>query len=143
MRVGIVGSRSYGACNCQVREGAAVHPEDCPLLRGYLTMLGIVTRLTKREDFEGVVTGGAPGADTLAEQACGVLGVPCEVLRPKKGPEPFAVRAKARNTRIVEKVDMLIALYAPGPRSPGTTDTVTKARQKGIPVHVWHEGKWS
>jgi hypothetical protein len=105
-------------------------------------MRAIVTRWMQKPDFEGVVSGGAPGADSLAKEVCDELGVRCLEYKPKRGPEPFWVRAKARNTKIVDKVAALVALYGSGPKSPGTFDTETKARQKGIPVFVWHDGRW-
>ena len=46
---------------------------------------------------------------------------------------------------------MLIAVYAPGKRTPGTTHSIKAALQAGKVVHVWHpsggwvkygEGRW-
>lgn len=51
--------------------------------------------------------------------------------------------AHERNTRVVRDADRLIALFAPGPRSPGTSDAVKQAQRMGIPVDVYHEGRWT
>jgi hypothetical protein len=58
-------------------------------------------------------------------------------------PENGSARAKfARNSKVVRHVSEVIALFADGPRSPGTTDTLTKARRDGLTVWVHHEGEW-
>jgi hypothetical protein len=48
-----------------------------------------------------------------------------------------------RNGKMIADADMLIALFAPGPRTPGTSDAVRQAKAKGIPVHIYHEGTWT
>jgi hypothetical protein len=50
--------------------------------------------------------------------------------------------AHERNGRVIRDADRLIAIYAPGPKSPGTTDCVDQAIAKGIPVDIYHEGHW-
>ena len=50
--------------------------------------------------------------------------------------------AHERNGRVIQDADLLVAFYAPGPKSSGTTDAIKQARQRGIPVHVYHEGRW-
>lgn len=153
MWVAIVGSRSLGECRCDAKqkhwpptEDEKAHQEECLKVEHWLLVLKVVTRLvTQHGEDLSIVSGGARGADTLAMDAAEMLGIPKsrrKEITPRPGPESFAFRAKARNTKIVEKADMVIALFGPGRRSPGTTDTVTKAKAKGIPVHVWHEGQW-
>ena len=147
MWVAIVGSRSFGLCTCPPVENAeTIHPESCAMLRGWLLVLGILTRLTAREGFEGIVSGGAEGADTMAADAAKMFEIKCVVYRPDRTKEPFWVRAKKRNAKIVKKLGTdgwVVALFAPGPRSPGTTDTIEKARAAGLQTHIYHEGKWT
>jgi hypothetical protein len=152
--VAIVGSRSIGECDCDAKEKhwpptpeEKAHQEECPKVVHWLLMLSIVTRLAGQHgDDLHLVSGAAKGADTLAMGAAEVLGIPKKRLKEipvPNGPAPFRDRALGRNTKIVAKADMVIAVFGPGPRSPGTSDTIRKALEKGIPVHVWHEGQWS
>jgi hypothetical protein len=140
--VGIVGSREIGTvCNCPPDRKDLPHWEDCRLVTDWLLMLKTVTRVSKNYN-AGVVSGGAPGADTLAVDAAKMLGVPFKEYPVRSGPGSFASRAFARNSLIVAKSSRLIAFFAPGLLSRGTVDTVTKAVAKGIPVHCLHEGHW-
>lgn len=148
MFVGVVGSRRLGGC--PERHGLSfpptpeelAHSKICPRLMAMALMRKVVARAASLPEFEGVVSGGASGADSLAREACGTT-IPFKEILPAPGPAPFWQRAKERNQRIVDKVGMLIAIYASGPLSPGTSDTVARARAKGIPVHVFHDGRWS
>ena len=107
-----------------------------------------------------VFSGGARGVDTLVREACVELdfhvcaGVPFD--EPIDGDhfvEYLAIwrafgkldrgAGYKRNRRIVSEVDMVVALFAPGPRSPGTSHTVQLAVEKGVPVHIFHEGVWT
>lgn len=143
-----------GECRCDAQEkhwpptaDEKAHQEECLKVQHWLLMLKVVTRLaTEHGEALTIVSGGAKGADTLAMDAAEMLGIPKkrrkEIPVPS-GNAPFRDRALGRNTKIVENADMVIALFGPGRRSPGTSDTVRKALTKGIPVHVWHEGRWS
>lgn len=156
MWVGIVGSRSLGECSCDAKAKSwppkpdeIAHQEECLKIEHWLLVLKVVTRLvTEHGDQLHIVSGAAQGADTLAMMAAKMLGMPESRLKEIPVPsaprsQSFAQRAKGRNTKIVDKADLLIALFGPGARSRGTTDTVTKALSKGIPVHVWHAGRWT
>ena len=165
MWFGLVGSRNLGECSCDTRQSSwpptadeLAHREDCRKVAHWLLCLKVVTRLVmqhpeltqpimpKEKPEWGLVSGGARGADTLLMDAAKMQGVPAgrlKVIRPKTGNRPFAERAKERNTKVVEISDELIALFGPGPRSPGTSDTVSKALAKKIPTHVWHDGRWT
>ena len=120
MRVGIVGSRKYQPVELMGR---------------------ILDRLLD-EYGEGlvIVSGGEPsGVDALAASMAQNRGISVVEHLPLKKERKYYF---ARNTLIVKGSQMLIALYADGPLSPGTTDTVMKA-QGQIPVYVHHEGVWT
>jgi molybdopterin-biosynthesis enzyme MoeA-like protein len=87
-----------------------------------------------------VVSGGEPtGVDKTARVVAESLGIEVvEHLPKRKERKEFF----ARNTLIANDCDELWALFAPGPRSPGTSDTLAKARRRGIPTFVHHEGRW-
>ena len=48
----------------------------------------------------------------------------------------------ARNARMVAEADELVAIFAPGPRSPGTAHALSCAVGRGIPTHVYENGEW-
>jgi hypothetical protein len=61
-------------------------------------------------------------------------------------PSTKAQRAEAaneRNGRVVQDADCLIAFFAPGPKSNGTSNAIRQAKRRGIVVYVYHEGHWS
>lgn len=141
LTVGIVGSRTFS-------DRDLVHQS--------------VERLIDRYDWVWVCSGASPGggADILAREVCRELGAHMCPEPPAGGVlgcymsggfhfyehVPKARNRSAyleRNSLIAHDANMLIAFYADGPRSPGTTDTVTKALRKPIPVHIYHEGHWT
>jgi hypothetical protein len=63
-------------------------------------------------------------------------------------PEPATKKerweaAHERNGRVIQDAYMLIAFYATGPKTSGTTDAVKQARARGIPVWIYQDGKWA
>lgn len=145
MWVAIVGSRTLGEdCGCTGSvEGRQAHPEDCPKMVAWLLMLKTLARLLKRPGFEGIVTGGAKGADHLAEEAANLTGLKCRVHLPsaEKG-RTFGERAHKRNQRVINNAESVIAFFDPRyAKSPGTIDAIQLARNAGKEVHVWW-GKW-
>lgn len=43
---------------------------------------------------------------------------------------------------MIADADKLIAVFADGPKTPGTSNAVMWANRKGIPVFVYHDGNW-
>lgn len=78
-----------------------------------------------------VISGGAPGADKLAEAFAEELGLPLEVIRPEwvKDGQYHGWAGFARNTEIVENATHVIAFW--DKKSKGTKDTITKAKKSG------------
>ncbi len=84
-----------------------------------------------------VVSGGAPGPDTWAEQAAGKHGLAVKVFRPDlegaRSQGQLTRRYHRRNQLIVDAADEVVALVSPN-RTGGTEDTIKRALRKGIPV---------
>ena len=105
----------------------------------------------KHGDFR-LVSGGAKGADSLAEHAC-------RALMPEQRPiiflpnsekarqafgESFRDRAFGRNKWIVDNAEFVVAFFAGARPSGGTLNTVNHARRQGKTVYMYFAatGKW-
>jgi predicted Rossmann fold nucleotide-binding protein DprA/Smf involved in DNA uptake len=86
-----------------------------------------------------VVTGGARGPDQWAEEAGLARGLAVVACKPDlagvRGRWEAAERHYARNQRIVDEADRIIAFVAPDRRG-GTEDTIRRAECAGKPVDV-------
>lgn len=80
-----------------------------------------------------LVSGGARGADRLAEDYARMRGIDIIVL-PAEWEKHGLSAGKRRNQLIVNVADAMIAFW--DGRSKGTKDVMLRARIKGIPVHV-------
>src|SRR4051812_41664057 len=84
-----------------------------------------------------VVSGGAKGPDTWAEDAAKQHGLETLIFRPDldgvRSQGMATRRYHARNQQIVDAADELVALVAVQ-RKGGTEDTIRRAERKGIPV---------
>lgn len=115
MKIGIVGSRTF---------------EDYDILKKF------VLESIDINEVEDVVSGGAIGADTLAEMfSLETFGKEAIVHEPdyKKWGRYFA--PKLRNTLIAEESDVLIAFW--NGFSSGTKDTIDKAKKLGKKVYIY------
>ena len=83
-----------------------------------------------------VVSGGAQGPDTWAEEAAIARGLAVLIFRPDLADTTTlgqrTRRYHARNQRIVDAADELVAFVKIG-RTGGTEDTIRRAVRKGIP----------
>jgi hypothetical protein len=151
MWVAIVGSRTFGECpKEQFHPGhlpptpeEAKHATVCPEVTSRYVVMRAIAKWAQRPDFEGVVSGAAIGADSIAKEMCDLLGVAIKEVPVPSGPEPFRDRALGRNSVIVARADVLVAFFSPGQRSPGTSDSLRKAKAKGIPTYVFQSGRWT
>ncbi len=111
MRVGIVGSRHYG-------EPARVTE--------------YVRSLPARAS---IITGSASGVDAAATTAARQKGIPVQVIPASLEEMSDASKAAARNQRLVDACDVLVAFWDGS--SKGTRATVERALDSGKEVHVF------
>lgn len=89
-----------------------------------------------------IVSGGAMGADSIAEQVARELHIKTIIHYPDW--KHFGKSAGfRRNALIVDDSDIVIAFFADGPRSLGTMNTVQNARSAQKTIHIYHAGVWS
>lgn len=116
MKIGIVGGRDFSDKSLFAKE---------------------MRKIWKQHTFVCVVSGGATGADNLAEKWARHKKVECVVHLPKD--KSKAYEYIQRNKRIVEDSDFLVAFW--DGESKGTKSTIEFAEKKGIPVHAVPYGK--
>lgn len=109
MRIGVIGSRSFN---------------DFELMRKELDKIPNITL---------IVSGGASGADILAERYAKNRRIPTKIFYPDW--KKFGKRAGyLRNSDIVRNSERIIAFW--NGVSSGTRDSIKKATELGIPVTV-------
>ncbi len=85
-------------------------------------------------DATEIITGGAYGIDTLAEQYANSRGIPVRVFRPD-----YEILGKwaplARNDQIVNAADMVVAVW--DGVSNGTRYTISRAQKCNKPVKIY------
>lgn len=81
-----------------------------------------------------LVSGGAVGVDTLAEEYAHRHGLPIRIIRPDYA--QYGRKAPLlRNKLIVDCADLVVAIWDGS--SHGTAFTVNYARERGVPVRVY------
>jgi len=114
MRIGIIGSRSPGKFN--VGKIQEYLPENCA----------------------EIISGGAPGIDTYAEELALLKKIPFKKFLPDY--EKYGNRAPLeRNLLIVQNCDALLAFWDLSSR--GTAYTITACLRENVPVRVIPIGK--
>ncbi len=109
IRVGVVGSRSFN---------------DYDFLK----------KMLQWHDIRLIVSGGAKGADSLAEKYAAECGIPTKIRKPNW--DKFGKSAGfRRNEEIVEDSDEIVAFW--DGKSKGTIHTINLAEQAGKPVHIY------
>jgi len=99
-----------------------------------------LARLQEKYGEITVVSGGAAGADSIGAQVAAELGMKTIIHLPEWDRYGKSAGYR-RNEFIVRDADMVLAFFAPGPRSKGTSHTVRLA-SASKPLHVYHEGAW-
>jgi len=124
LKVAIVGSREFSNTDYVLNKFLQVI-EQLSQIREDVRLLG---------DKMLIVSGGAQGVDTCAQEIAKLLGLPILIYYPDwqtYGKEA----ALRRNTYIVDIADVVIAF--PSRNSKGTWDTINKAHAAGKPVFVF------
>lgn len=112
MKIAIIGSRAFS---------------DYEMLSSFLNKFLKNNQINPEE----IVSGGAKGADTLAEKFALENNIKTVIFNPDW--EQFGRNAcSVRNTQIVEYSDIVFAFW--DGKSPGTNDSVTKAEKLGKKV---------
>ena len=81
-----------------------------------------------------IVTGGAKGVDTSAEEFASKNDLGLEVIEPDYSDWSGEHPAKRRNTQIVEESDAVVAVW--DGNSNGTRDSIDKSLDRGVPIFV-------
>ena len=82
-----------------------------------------------------IITGSASGVDAAATKAGRARGIPVHVLPASFDELADATRSAARNQRLVDACDVLVAFWDGA--SKGTRATVDRALDSGKEVHVF------
>ena len=100
----------------------------------YAWMERCLFSVVRAEELEAVVSGGARGADALAERFAASHGVPLVVV-PADWKKFGRSAGPVRNAEIVRLADIVVAFW--DGRSPGTRDTRARARLAGRRVIIF------
>jgi predicted Rossmann fold nucleotide-binding protein DprA/Smf involved in DNA uptake len=82
-----------------------------------------------------IITGSASGVDAAATRAARTRGLPVQVMPASFDELADASRSVARNQRLVDACDVLVAFWDGA--SKGTRSTVERALDAGKEVHVF------
>jgi predicted Rossmann fold nucleotide-binding protein DprA/Smf involved in DNA uptake len=82
-----------------------------------------------------IITGSASGVDAAATKAARAKGVPIQVLHASFDELADASKSAARNQKLVDACDVLVAFWDGA--SKGTRATVDRALDSGKEVHVF------
>ncbi|HEX9364824.1 MAG TPA: SLOG family protein [Candidatus Dormibacteraeota bacterium] len=82
-----------------------------------------------------IITGSASGVDAAATKAAREKGIPVQVIPASFDELADAAKAAARNQRLVDACDVLVAFWDGS--SKGTRRTVERALDSGKEVHVF------
>jgi hypothetical protein len=82
-----------------------------------------------------IITGSASGVDAAATKAARGKGIPVQVMPASFEEASDASKAAARNQRLIDACDVLVAFWDGG--SKGTRATVDRALDSGKEVHIF------
>ncbi|HSS92663.1 MAG TPA: hypothetical protein VLR46_01605 [Candidatus Dormibacteraeota bacterium] len=82
-----------------------------------------------------IITGSASGVDAAATKAARAKGIPVQVMPASFDELADASKSAARNQRLVDACDVLVAFWDGA--SKGTRATVDRALDSGKEVHVF------
>jgi hypothetical protein len=114
MKLAVVGSRDF---------------TDYALMKEELMQIHLVMPITE------VISGGARGADSLAERFAKEFNIPTKIF-PAEWDKHGKSAGYLRNTDIVKAADRVIAFFS-GKETKGTLDTISKAIKLSKPVSIY------
>ncbi|TMB44446.1 MAG: DUF2493 domain-containing protein [Chloroflexi bacterium] len=82
-----------------------------------------------------IITGSASGVDAAATKAARAKGIPVQVMPASFEEASDASKAAARNQRLIDACDVLVAFW--DGTSKGTRATVDRALDSGKEVHIF------
>jgi predicted Rossmann fold nucleotide-binding protein DprA/Smf involved in DNA uptake len=82
-----------------------------------------------------IITGSASGVDAAATRAARAKGIPIQVMPASFDELADASKSAARNQRLIDACDVLVAFWDGG--SKGTRNTVDRALDSGKEIHVF------
>lgn len=97
------------------------------------TVFEVVKALARRDTNIVIVSGGAPGVDTWAEEAADLYGL-AKSIHPAKWDELGRAAGPIRNALIVQEADRMIAVWDGVSR--GTQSSVTLMQAAGKPCKI-------
>lgn len=99
-------------------------------------VIPIIDRFIKAHpEVTKVISGGAIGVDTLAEEYAFFWGIEFEAFKPKEHRWSGANGFQARNLKIAQTCDMLLRIYHEGIKTRGSEYTANEAARLGKPVY--------
>lgn len=104
-------------------------------LRNHPQVKGIIEDFLYRYDATMVVSGGAPGVDSMAEFVARQNGMPVEIYHADWDRLGKSAGFQ-RNGEIAARIDHLLAIMIPGGTS-GSKDTISKTMKMGKPVTIF------
>ena len=101
--------------------------------RGFEDYIRLEEVLNELNQIECIISGGAKGADRLAEVYADANGIPKKIFPAQWGTHGRAA-GMIRNKDIVDASDLVIAFWDGASR--GTKHTIEYSKKKGVPVKV-------
>jgi hypothetical protein len=99
-----------------------------------ISILNLDDYITEKPDV--VISGGAKGIDTLAENWADKNGIQTEIYPPEYKKYGRAAPLK-RNDKIIDAADEILVFW--DGKSPGTRYDIERARKQGKPMRLWVE----
>jgi hypothetical protein len=140
--VAIVGSRTFGECACYPSHfDSKPHHKGCAFPSYHSLVSDIVAKLRSEYPDLRIISGRARGADTLAELCANEQHVHFTPFPPD--PKLGVPGLFARNQQMADTADMVIALFAPGPKTHGTQDMIDRAVRAGKATWSLWKHQWT
>lgn len=133
MNIAIVGSREFANIE-YYQQTFSYHDSLMKYEEDYNKVLDYLTSLEEFNNDTTIVSGGAKGADSLAEEIADKFELKKIIIKPQWN--VFGKKAgMVRNEEIVDTSDIIVALW--NGKSRGTKNTISLARRKNKQVYIY------